>query len=261
MTATDDNRFAVTWEEQRYNGSQWLTNIYYTARNGDGSQLKPSTALTNATYGSNDGYYYPFLTRLAGSRVLLTFERGNNYGDIYFEVLDSAGNVVKGLTNLSGDGNSVWDWRTPAAAQLSNGNILVAWTVSSSKDYLRYAVLNAAYAPISGPTALNNQFALTGESYVSVIPDQNGRAALTWTDDDYQSRNSLYYALVDQAGSVLTPPMIFHRTAAAGELEVTCTARVRRPTAAVCRPSMARWWRPARLPAASLAATRACRCA
>jgi hypothetical protein len=135
-------------------------------------------------------------------------------------VLDSAGNVVKGLTNLSNDGNSVWDSGTPTAAQLSNGRIVVAWTAWNNGSYSpRYAVLNATYGPVSGPTMLDNRFATTGNWAISVVPDQYGRAALTWTDNDGNARNALYYALVDQAGTLLTPPMIFHRSPTGRDLQ------------------------------------------
>ncbi len=50
---------------------------------------------------------------------------------------------------------------------------------------------------------------------MSLAPDADGHAILTWMDGHWSSRHNLYYALVDSAGNVLSPAMPF-RTSAAG---------------------------------------------
>ncbi len=85
----------------------------------------------------------------------------------------------------------------------------LSWQKRDDKSATTFAVLDAAYNPIAGPTRLNNPAALTGDEYVSVAADAAGRAVLTWMDNDLDVRYNLYYALVDGNGVVLTPPMIF----------------------------------------------------
>lgn len=216
IAATGDNRFVLAW--QRYHRVNNCTSndcsindIYYAIRDTGGNVVKGITQFTNDTTGSSwEGYYYPSLTGLTGNRALITWFR-NSDGDIYYAVLDSAGNVVKDKTNLSGDGWSSYD-RTPDAVQLSDGKIVVGWTGSSN---IRFAVLDTNYNRTAGPTSLTIPAATTGSDYVSVAADNAGRAILTWMDANYDNRRNLYYALVNSNGGIVTQPMIFRTSLAA----------------------------------------------
>jgi hypothetical protein len=212
IAATDNNRFILAWLREHPQSEGWVDDIYYAVRDSNGGEVKAITKFTNDTAGWDDGYFGPTVTRLSGNRALLAFQRAGNYGDIYFAILDSGGNGVQGMTNLSSDGTSVWDWGWPDAIELSNGRIVVAWTIWDTYPRLRFAVLDTSYNRIAGPTTLNNPSATTGDGYVSVTADAAGHAILTWMDYDWSYRRNLYYALVDGNGNVLTPPMIF-RTA------------------------------------------------
>ncbi len=176
-----------------------LGDIYYTIRDTGGGLVKGVTQFTFDTPGLDEAYYYPNLAQLSGNRVLLVWYRRSD-GDVYYAVLDSAGNTVKSATNLSTGSSGRW----PDAAQLSNGSIVVAWSGS-----MRFAVLDNAYNRIAGPTTLSNPVAVTGDAYVSVAADSAGHAVLTWMDYDGYYRPNLYYALVDSNGNILTDPMIF----------------------------------------------------
>lgn len=85
----------------------------------------------------------------------------------------------------------------------------LSWQKQDDKPATTFAVLDTAYNVIIGPTRLNNPAVVTGDMYVSVAADAAGRAILTWMDNDSSVRYNLYYALVDNHGAVLTPPMIF----------------------------------------------------
>lgn len=77
-----------------------------------------------------------------------------------------------------------------------------------------FAVLDANYSPVAGPVQLDNPAAVTGDSYVSVAADANGRAVLTWADYNSSYRRTLYYALVNGMGTVITPAMPFRSSTA-----------------------------------------------
>lgn len=180
-----------------------LNDIYYAVRDTDGRVIKPITPFTSDIPDRYEGYGYPNLAQLSGNRVLLVWYRGSD-GNIYYAVLDSAGNIVKAETSTGG----AWGWY-PDAVQLSNGNIVIAWSGS-----ICFVVLDSAYNLIAGPTALSNPAAVTGDDYVSVAADSAGHAILTWTDSDWDYRRNLYYALVDGNGNMLTGPMIFRTSQA-----------------------------------------------
>lgn len=92
-----------------------------------GVVVHPPSRLTADTPGYADGYTQPSLAALTGTGALLTFTREGGYGDIYGTVLDRQGHVLRSMVNLSGDGNTSWDYRSDAM-QLSNGRIVLAWT-------------------------------------------------------------------------------------------------------------------------------------
>ena len=87
--------------------------------------------------------------------------------------------------------------------------LVVGWTGGCYPGYENYfAVLDATYNRVAGPTLLYNPAALLGDGYVSVAPAAN-RAVLTWMDFSSAYQPSLYHALVDGSGGVLAGPAIF----------------------------------------------------
>lgn len=199
VAATNDNNFAIGWSRYINTNSGSLDDIFYTLRNSSGGQVKPVTQLTSDTPGSSDGYDAPNLVQLSGNRVLFTMHRFSNWS-VYYAVLDSMGNIVKGQTPTNIYGSS------PDAVQLSGGNIVIA--MSSSYD-ISYVVLDNSYNLISGSNYLSSPAAISGNDFVSVTADQANHAILTWSDADWYNPRNLYYALVGADGSILTPPMIF----------------------------------------------------
>ncbi len=208
ITATGDNRFVLAWDRDHRESGGYVTDVYYAVRSNGGGEVHGVSKLTADTPGYDESYSYPGITALSGNRTLLCYTRGSD-DDIYCAVLDSAGNVTRPPANVSGDGGSSWDWLSDAV-QLADGRIVVAWTGGNYPNYdIRFAVLDAAFNRIAGPTALTHPAAVVGNGYVSVTADAKTRAILTWMDYHYGYRPNLYYTLVDNTGTVLTPPTIF----------------------------------------------------
>jgi len=172
-------------------------------RNTDGGEVKGRPRFTNGVPGG-DYYYGPATTALSGNRALLAY-RGPS--GIAYAVLDSGGNLVRAATPTGGYG-----W-APDAVQLSTGNIILAW--SAWGESIDLVVLDgSSYNVVADPASLHHPAAVTGDGYVLVAADRAGHAILTWTDDDWDFRRNLYYALVDGAGNVLTDPLLFRTSQA-----------------------------------------------
>ena len=205
----------MAWYQDVNTTSGSVSDIYYTIRDTDGTQIKTITKFTNDTPGYNERHDDPNLTQLASGRVLLTWECHSDPTDLWdicYAVLDSAGNTIKSMTNASG--TSDYSFNVDAVA-LSNGNSLIAWREWQGDLYrIAYAVLDTAYNRIAVPTVLSNPAAVTGDDYVSVAADGEGHAILTWMDSDSNHRHNLYYALVNSSGTQVTPPMIFRTSQA-----------------------------------------------
>jgi hypothetical protein len=211
LAATGDNRFVLAWSQQTIEAAGTVDDIYYAIRDTAGAEVVPVTPLTADAPGYAEAYYYPGVTVVGADRALLTWMQTSD-GDIYYSVRDSAGNLIHGPTTLSPA--VTWGYY-PDAVELSNGHSLVAWHSYRGGDAYRinYAILDASYNPIAGPTILDNEAAVTGDGYVSVTADGEGHGILTWMD--YSSRVQLYYALVGPSGELLTEPLAFYRSQAA----------------------------------------------
>jgi len=216
ISASGDNRFIIAWDKLQYESGEPVEDIYYTVSDNDGSEVQPVTRFTFDTPGSDEAYLAPNLANLKSNRVLLTWERiSGDAAETFYAVLNSVGDVIFPATNLTNDGAEWWDSASDAI-QLSDGKILIAWesesSVSNATSQIRFAILNAAFDRISGPTALTNPATLTGDAYVSVTSDLHGNGVLTWMDYSSDYRKNLYYTLVNGKGDVLTEPMIFRST-------------------------------------------------
>ncbi len=206
IAATQDNRFALVWQQKQQEANGVVDDIYYTILDNQGNSVKPVSKLTADTAGSEKDYRNPALTALTNNRVMLAWSAHENSTDsIALAILDSNGNVIanpSALSLLSTDLDMT---------QLSTGQILIAGsTPLGLSSSIFYTILNGNdYAQIAGPTTLNNPSAISGNAYISVTADLDGHGVLTWTDiDDYQ-RENLYYSLINSDGSVLTNPLIF----------------------------------------------------
>jgi len=223
IVATGDNRFVMAWEQEHQETNGWVTDIYYAVRDTSGVQIHSVTKLTSSTPG-DIAYIQPALTSIASNHVLLTWmRRVSGYGDVYYVVIASNGAIVKSATDLSSDATGT-DWRNWDVVQLSNGRIAVFWEAwgcfpGEWVPRIRFAVLDAAYNRVVAPVCLPaHPSAVNGEQYVSATADNNGRAILTWMDQD---QRNLYYALINGYGTVLTEPMIFMMSKAANPFILT----------------------------------------
>ena len=119
--------------------------------------------------------------------------------------LDSGGNILTPLGEFSpslyGDSHD--------AVQLPNGNIVFAWnSYNGSKYEMNYTVFSPTFSVVKAATKLAS-LSRVGDDNISVAGAGN-MAVLTWGDACCSYMPNLYYVLVDSAGSLLTPPTIFH---------------------------------------------------
>jgi hypothetical protein len=159
---------------------------------------------------------------LADGNVLLTWHgyHGSS-NEIYYAVLDSAGNIAQPITLLTSVPYGAY---YPDAIGLRNGKTVVAWEqrgyYPNWGEQMAYAVLDDVYytptVPITTPTILTNTLS-NRNIYVSLARDGADNAVFTWHDVNV---DRIYYALVDDAGLVRTWPLVF-RAARGRELNVS----------------------------------------
>lgn len=212
IAATGDNRFFLTWD-QGYDASNndRVGNIAYAIRDTNGGEIKPPTLLTDDTVGASREYSIPSVGQISNQQALVTFIREeSSVSDLYFIVLDSNGNIIKSMTNLSNDGASSNEIGRSDIAQFNNGNIAVAW---NTEDDTLFTVLDASFDKIAGLTSVSHPAMRSAPNYpttyLSLAADTTGHVVLTWSDSDWNNSRNLYYALLNSDGTLQTPPMIF----------------------------------------------------
>jgi hypothetical protein len=192
IAATTNNRFVMVWGRQLYSAGSPSKTIWYAVRDSAGGTVKSATQFsTSGSTCDND----PNLAPLAGGSVFLTY---SNCGQTTMGQLDSSGNILVGPTAVA-----LVNGYRPDAVQLPNGNIVLA---SPSWHSIQYMVLNSSLGVVKGATSLAS--VSPGDDDAVSVTYAGNRAVLTWGDAGIY-RPNLYYALLDETGDLLTPPMIF----------------------------------------------------
>jgi hypothetical protein len=212
IAATDNNRFFLSWYHG-YEASEndWVSNVAYTIRDTNGGEIKPPAELTDDSPGAGRQYYSSSVGQAVNQQVMVAFSRvENNVSDLYYIILDSDGNVIKSMTNLSNDGASSYEVGRTDIEKFKDGNIAVAW---NTRDDTLYTVLDTSFNRIVNPTSVSHPAERSAggfvTTYLSLAADPTGHVALTWADPDRNNSRRLYYALLNSNGTIQTPPMIF----------------------------------------------------
>ncbi len=206
ITPSGAGRFVMAWEIEMWQGGQYTDNVFYTVRSANNDVVKPVAQLSATDQLGLNHAEMPVLTTLSDNHVILAYDIYTNDLPVSFVELSSEGNLVGGPVTLGADPGY-----PQAATQLSDGSILFVWLEwYADVTRLYYAVVDrATYTVRSGPTWLENPASATGDLNASVAPDAKGHVAVTWGEQDYYYRHFLYYALIAQEGTLLTPPTAF----------------------------------------------------
>lgn len=212
ITSTSDNHYVLAWLDGRTQNTIETSDLYYAIYNQDGIVQKPLAVLAQSITGTR--YTSPALISLAGSRVLFAYSIASLSGNqVAYGALDSAGALVKGAVSISGSNG--WN---PAGVQLKDGHIVLAWTDLTSKQIDFVTLSGAGFAIEKGPALLDNPYDREAD-YLSITSDGGNRAILTWMDAEQSTY--LFYALISNTGSVVTPSMIFDSGTSSGSLILT----------------------------------------
>jgi hypothetical protein len=207
--AAAGNNFLITWIDYRiHTGFVEEADIYAAIIGESGSTVMGVTQYADSTPGGNL-LSDPIAAALSSSRVLLGYTlttSGSVPLVIKYQVLNNTGGVVKAETSISSSIGTRVD-----AVELSDGLILMAW-IDDATDQVRYVLLNSSYNVVFGPSTLTTPLQRAAR-YVSVTRDEDGHGILTWLDGT--GSQYLFYALINSAGTVITPPIGFLNPAAA----------------------------------------------
>ncbi len=127
IATAQNGRFVVAWVKEITRTSDWKFkhNVFYAVVDTSGNLVKSPTPLTNGQLGGTR-YDNPALVGYGGRWVLIAY-RSSDKGLVY-QVLNSAGNVVRNETPLGVDGWNIDGVRLP------NGHTALAWTGTGPRN-------------------------------------------------------------------------------------------------------------------------------
>jgi hypothetical protein len=207
-------QFFITWEERRQDN---VANIGLAAYSSGGQEIILPKLITDSQTDQTR-YKEPGIASLTGNRILVTYTRYNDINDINdsnpaYQLLDASGENI-----LIGGAKSEFIpvyGNMATATELGNHNILMSWTQLVDDAYCHgkqicYVLLDpVSYQPVNAtlkelPTPDGRE-----SDFVSASIDGNGYGILTWLDKSHTQQ--LYYALINQDGSIRTPAIAFNQ--------------------------------------------------
>jgi hypothetical protein len=203
IAASGQNRFVLSWIDNRQQPAGDVSGIYNTVYTSNGTVVKSPTLFVQSS-PQNTLFVDLALTEFGNNRAMVSysiFDLNQLTYSVAYADIDDSGNTIKTPSVIPGSSG----WRVDAAV-LSNGNIILAWK-NPATDRITISLFdNTGANLIRSPYDLP-LVGVRSPDYVSIAPDLEGHAILTWMDVEWN--DYLYYSVVDSDGSILTPPMIF----------------------------------------------------
>lgn len=203
LAADVNNHFFLTWMQSGIGGQ---SDIYMAVFNSSGDVIKPAFKVTNSET-TGESYFSPALTHLANGGVLLAYSVNTGTEQpMAYQVFSTDGALVQTQTEINYPNPRS---RGKDLVQLSGGNVLISW-IDENSHHVHYALLaNSGSGWTSSSVfelAPNYQL---GAINVSVTFDKFDHGIITWAEE--LGNRTLSYALINPAGDLLTPPMVFLR--------------------------------------------------
>ena len=217
--------FAHFWTRHRSKGNLYVGEIEYALWDHVGRVNRAVGRLTNhdgAVINTND--YEPAVAVAPNGRIGVTWYRylwnsaaGEGNYNIHFAVLDGAGNLVHGPTNLTN--NDIWGhyteygWPQFYDARITatgDNHFVLVWNrdtreADGSVQDLCYAIRDTNGSEVVPVTALTADWPGydQGFRYPALTRVGANRALLAWLQD---SDDSIYYSVRDSAGNLIKAP-------------------------------------------------------
>ncbi len=211
ITATEDNRFFISWAVQTRTMSGYISDVFYAIRDHEGNEVLPITSVSHTVPVSNLFYNSPTLITINNDQIFLAYRADGKLANI---VIDSSGNILH-EEYITGQ---VINGPIHDSLLLSNGNIFIA-SNNSTTEFVFYTMDGNTFEPSSDPQVLNIDLP-NNWNWISATQDQANHIILTWQDGSNYEHKNLFYALLDEQGNILTPPSAFkHVTHPYGDLQ------------------------------------------
>ena len=218
VTTTPAGQIVQVWcsGSSRQNGNgQWVGELYYAVLDNRGNVIRPATRLTDLSGATAQAYdNTPTVAATPDGRVGVAwyrdFYQDNNYNsNIYYLVLDAAGNFVVGPTSLTENGDwgpsnsSVPVFWSPSITATPDNRFTIAWNrqVYDGDNWpttVWYATRDSSGGQVRGRTQLSGNTHSYSPNLTALM---DGSIFLS-----QQMDNVIAYSRLDSSGNILNGP-------------------------------------------------------
>lgn len=208
VAITGNGRYFVCWTDQFYNeggtSSSTIECSIYTYQNNKLVLQTGPIAIDQVT--GSMALYDLTLVPIGADKMFMAYTETDDLTEgIVYTLWNEQGGKVVDRTKLTGVQGS-----QPEAVTFGGtgeGMVLLTWLSKNRQVGYGYIDPTTGYSLVSGYPKYLDRVGDRVPGSLSVTLDVKNRAILTWLDtDDYEY---LYYAVLDAAQSLMTPPMIF----------------------------------------------------
>jgi len=213
-----NGNIVVAWTHE--DSSNDSRNPYYAVLDGNGNLLRGPTALTE-NISSSIRDYDPTVAATSDGRFIVTWEHydsSEGICDVYYAVLDSSGQIIHPITNLTQNTGDFDDF-DPRLAALEGNQVIVVWEGEYGATYSReifFAVLDSSGNVVKSETPLTNNVDEGGYSYdPDAVRLANGNIAIAWVyyRYEYETKYQIQYAFLNSSFITIVQPTTLTNTA------------------------------------------------
>lgn len=229
VAVAPNGRIGVLWYRRLWNPStsQSNHNIWFAILDAAGNLVYGPLNLTNnntwstwSDYGV-PSFYNPRIAATADNRFVLAWERQSQestgrLSDVYYAVRDASGAEVKGVIQLTTNGDSLLH----SANAVSGNGAIFTWL----HDWdIYYAVVSSAGNVVKGETKLTNNGQGRWDSDAVALPD--GKTVVAWINYDYSLPvDQLAFAVLDRSYNRIAGPTALNNLAATKDVSIAADA-------------------------------------
>jgi hypothetical protein len=220
----------TAWSEGRNTGQAWVAEVWLAMTDREGEPVAPAVRLADHSGAELDTYDRSPALAVAPDghigvlcyRTLRDSSTAKYNLNIYFAVLDAAGNLAYGPANLTG--NTIWeqwgsyDWprfQDPTIVATADNRFVLAWQRTERRspgggcsdlcdvDDIYFAVRSTSGAVVRPVAPFTSDTPGADEGYhdPNLASLRASRVLLSWQRD---SQQDIYYTVLDSSGNAVT---------------------------------------------------------
>lgn len=195
VAVTPDGKVFVVWEPEISGDNP----VGYAILDTIGNILTPETRIFRV--GDIDDPTVAASTKdPTNNNVVIAWEEDDGYDQVWFTILDSAGNTLVANTRVTSTSEHSADEIN--AAILPGGNFAIVWEeYDGSDEQVWFTIRDAAGSTVKANTQLTTSTENSDNPAVAATP--GGNIVIVWEEDVTDQEDNVFYTILDSSGNMV----------------------------------------------------------